>query len=320
MGNKRELLTQDGDVLVSVCCITYNHKPYIRQCLDGFMMQKTTFPFEVLVHDDASTDGTADIIREYESKYPNIIKPIYQKENQYSKGIRISPTFQYPRAKGKYIALCEGDDYWIDPYKLQKQVDFLEGHPEYGLCYARARLFKQCEHKFGRVIGSYRSGFQDFLENGGGIATLTVVFHKKFLKGYNEFVQGQTWLMGDAPLWLYISYYSKIFFLDEVVAVYRELENSASARNSYNKRKEFIDSSYEVRFFFAEKCKCLESVELLRNKHALSLFDNAVGFDISKDVVKYFKLVSERNWRINLKYLLYRTRLLWLARLFKKKN
>ena len=117
---------ENNEILVSICCITYNHEKYIRDAIEGFLMQKTDFPFEVLIHDDASTDGTADIIREYETKYPDIIKPIYQTENQYSKGIKISATYNYPRAKGKYIALCEGDDYWIDPYKLQKQVDFLE--------------------------------------------------------------------------------------------------------------------------------------------------------------------------------------------------
>lgn len=107
--------------LVSICCITYNHAPYIRQCLEGFLIQKTTFPFEILIHDDASTDGTADIIREYEARYPHLIKPIYQVENQYSKGTKISSTYNYPRAKGKYIALCEGDDYWTDPLKLQNK-------------------------------------------------------------------------------------------------------------------------------------------------------------------------------------------------------
>lgn len=117
-------------IIVSICCLTYNHEPYIRKCLDGFIMQKTNFPFEVLIHDDASTDRTADIIREYEAKYPDIIKPIYQTENKYSKGIGITKTYQFPRAKGKYIAMCEGDDYWTDPLKLQKQVDFLEANPD----------------------------------------------------------------------------------------------------------------------------------------------------------------------------------------------
>ena len=129
--------------LVSINCMTYNHKAFIRQCLDGFMMQKCSFDFEVLIHDDASTDGTQDIIREYEVKYPDIIKPIYQKENQYSKGIDPSLKYNAPRIKGKYIALCEGDDYWTDPYKLQKQVDFLESHPDYVMCSHRFNQYIQ---------------------------------------------------------------------------------------------------------------------------------------------------------------------------------
>ena len=122
--------------LLSVNVTTYNHSQFIRQCLDGIMMQKTTFPFEVLIHDDASTDGTADIIREYETLYPDIIKPIYQTENRFSRGLSIS-NLQYSRVKGKYVALCEGDDYWIDPLKLQKQVDFLENNPDYTICGGR---------------------------------------------------------------------------------------------------------------------------------------------------------------------------------------
>lgn len=130
--------------LVSVCCITYNHEPYIAQTLDSFLMQKTEFPFEVLIHDDASTDRTADIIRKYEKKFPQIIKPIYQKENQYSQGKRdISATWNFPRAKGKYIAMCEGDDYWIDENKLQIQADFLENNPEYGMCYTNFNLVSE---------------------------------------------------------------------------------------------------------------------------------------------------------------------------------
>jgi len=122
-------------MLVSICTITYNHAKFIRQALDGFLMQETNFPFEVLIHDDASTDGTADIIREYAEKYPDIIKPIFQKENQYSKGVQISLTYNFPRVKGKYVALCEGDDYWTDPRKLQTQVDFLEANPEFSMCF-----------------------------------------------------------------------------------------------------------------------------------------------------------------------------------------
>lgn len=140
--------------LVSVCCLVYNHEPYLRDCFEGFVKQQTTFPFEILVHDDASTDHSADIIREYTAKYPHLFKPIYQTENQYSKGIRVTNQYQYPRAQGKYIAICEGDDYWTDPNKLQMQVDFLEAHPDYSMCFHGANLkiegslytHAKCEH------------------------------------------------------------------------------------------------------------------------------------------------------------------------------
>lgn len=122
------------EVVVSVICNTFNQAGYIGDALDGFVKQKTKFNFEVLIHDDASTDGTQDIIKKYEKKYPSIIKPIYESENQYSKGVKISLELQYPRVKGIYIAFCEGDDYWTDPYKLQKQYDALENHPDIDMC------------------------------------------------------------------------------------------------------------------------------------------------------------------------------------------
>lgn len=131
--------------LVSIRCLVYNHEPFLRECLDGFIMQKTEFTFEVIVHDDASTDGSAAIIREYAEKYPDIIKPIYETENQYSKRDgslqRIMNAAIHPAVK--YIAMCEGDDYWTEPYKLQKQVDFLETHLDYSLCCHRYRIYNQ---------------------------------------------------------------------------------------------------------------------------------------------------------------------------------
>lgn len=120
--------------VLSICCTTYNHEDYIRQALDGFLMQETNFPFEIIVRDDASTDKTAEIIKEYEKKYPNIIKPIYKKENTYSKGVKPSLVC-FNKAMGDYIALCEGDDYWTDPKKLQIQVDEMQKYPQFGLSF-----------------------------------------------------------------------------------------------------------------------------------------------------------------------------------------
>jgi len=124
---------------VSIICLTYNHKKYISQTIEGFLMQKTSFPFEIVIHDDASTDGTSEIIKQYEAKFPDLFNCIYQTENQKSKGRAVLPV-ALERAKGKYIALCEGDDYWIYPHKLQKQIDFLEANNEFAICFHNAKV------------------------------------------------------------------------------------------------------------------------------------------------------------------------------------
>ena len=132
--------------LVVIRCLTYNHEPYIRDCLEGFVMQKTNFPFVAIVHDDASTDHTADIVREYAEKYPDIIHPIFETENQYSKrdGSLGRIMNEAIAATGcKYIAMCEGDDYWIDPLKLQRQVEFLEEHEEYAICFHDVQVWDE---------------------------------------------------------------------------------------------------------------------------------------------------------------------------------
>ena len=126
---------------VSICCITYNQARYIRQCIDGFLSQQTNFSFEIIINDDCSTDGTIGIIKEYAERYPETIKPIFHIENQFRKGINgMFRSFCFPVAYGKYVALCEGDDYWDDPLKLQKQIDFLESHSDYSMCFTRSRV------------------------------------------------------------------------------------------------------------------------------------------------------------------------------------
>lgn len=210
--------------LVSICCLCYNHEPYIRECLDGFMLQKTNFVFEVLIHDDASTDKSADIIREYEAKYPHIIKPIYQIENQYSKGIGVTRIYQFPRAKGKYIAMCEGDDYWTDPYKLQKQVDFLEANEEYSICFHKAKVFNQnaLEYVFEQPDVNHNSVFSlnDFLQN-NPIATASVVFRSDCIRTIPDWFSKVPF--GDYALYLLILDRSKknVMYFSDIMSVYR---------------------------------------------------------------------------------------------------
>ena len=141
-------MKQEQPILVAIHCLVYNHEPYLRDCLEGFVMQQTNFPFVAIVHDDASTDNSAAIIREYEEKYPDIIKPIYETENQYSRrdgSLGRIMNAAVDATGAKYVTMCEGDDYWTDPHKLQKQVDFLDAHPEYEyvLCCHRYKILNQ---------------------------------------------------------------------------------------------------------------------------------------------------------------------------------
>lgn len=250
----------ESDILpaVSVSCITYNHSAYIRDAIESFLMQKTTFPVEILIHDDASTDGTADIIREYEAKYPNIIKPIYQTENQYSRGIRISATFNYPRAKGKYIAICEGDDYWIDPYKLQKQVSFLEENREYGLVFTDADVFIE---KTRRFIKHYDKTYKKKIPEGDVINTLlyknpyktcTSLFRSIFLKDFYNYIDRFSFKMGDAPLWLCIARKSKVKYLTDTTSVYRVHDRSVSQSDNIGEAIRFLRSGYKLSLSFSK--------------------------------------------------------------------
>ena len=206
------------EIVVSVSCLTYNHAPFIRQCLDGFMMQKTDFAFEVLIHDDASTDGTTEIIKEYEARYPDVIKPIYEEENQWVKGRRGSAVFNFPRARGKYIALCVGDDYWTDPLKLQKQVDFLEKNLDFSFCCHRFQ-------EIGSGVNDWASKTSEvislgkFLNGECSILTLTIMFRYSSLKASNYF---QYKIHRDILLYYALLSQGKCFYMHDTMGVYRK--------------------------------------------------------------------------------------------------
>lgn len=222
-------LNENRNVMVSICCVTYNHENYIREAIDSFLMQKTKFPIEILIHDDASTDGTAEIIKEYENKHPDIIKPIYQTENQYQQGRTISPVYQWPRARGKYIAMCEGDDYWTDPLKLQKQVDFLEKNQDYSICFHPVKISKG-----GDIIDDYitenvheTTDIYD-LARGNYIHTPSVLF-KRLWDELPEWITSCS--VGDYPLHMLNAQYGKIKKLPEEMAIYRIHDSNIWANN-----------------------------------------------------------------------------------------
>lgn len=247
-------MSKEEAPLVSIVCTAYNHEDYIKDALEGFVSQKTTFPFEIIVHDDASTDSTAEIIKEYEQKYPYLFFNIYQKENQYSKGVDIWGNLFQNHCRGKYIAICEGDDYWIDPLKLQKQVDFLEKNQEYGMIYGRVKYY---ENETGKYLTEFGSGIHNIQELliGNVIPTLTVCLRKDlYVEYYNEIQPfHQNWKMGDYPMWLWFSYRSLIKFMENIIGIYRILPESVSHSKDYRKELNFVKDYNNIKIYFADK-------------------------------------------------------------------
>lgn len=195
-------------------------------------MQKTDFPFEAIVHDDASTDHSADIIREYAEKYPNIIKPIFETENQYFKGKEKSMTQKKMDrlSKGKYIAICEGDDFWTDPLKLQKQISFLEAHPSYSMSCCRTKLYSERRHEYiGEVRPTHKSSnlsaVNIILKGGLFIATASIVYRRSVRDNYPLYCRNCH--VGDYPLQIMCAMKGSVYYIDNPMAVYR-VENSNS--------------------------------------------------------------------------------------------
>lgn len=278
--------------IVSIICTTFNQKKFIKDTLEGFLIQKTSFPVEIIVHDDASTDGTTEIIKEYESRHPQIIKAIYQTENQYSKRINIAKEFVYPRLKGKYIATCEGDDYWIDPLKLQKQVDFLEENEDYGLVYTEIdRVDSEGviidRNFFKNDSASFCETFEDYLIYAPFRAPCTWLFRKSLYKEKDK-----RYVIGDLPMLLDIVAHSKIHRFDDATANYRVLIKSASHFISLNSNYSFIKGVYQVQMDYARKYNVSEDViDKIQTKFAWTSYNFAVAENDLKQIKAANKLL-----------------------------
>lgn len=233
----------NDEIMVSIDCIAYNHEKYIAESLDSFLMQKTSFRYEILVHDDASSDGTAAIIREYERKYPDIIKPIYQIENQYSKGKKVG-MINRERAKGKYIAICEGDDYWTDPYKLQKQFDYMEANPSCALCIHAAN---KIDADSGILMYEIRPGVtnrmftvEEVIKGGGGMcATNSMFFPAALIRKMPGFYYNSP--IGDYPLAIHLALQGETFYFDCNMSVYRYLSSGSWTKRTITNKNRMIE-------------------------------------------------------------------------------
>lgn len=236
--------------MVSVSCITFNHGRYLRQALDSFLSQETDFRYEILIHDDASTDDTVDIIRKYTEKYPDIIRPMYEEQNQYSRGIsNISGVFNFPRANGRYIAMCEGDDYWTDTKKLQKQVDIMEAHSEYALCtHAASIVSEDGAFRSENVIRPFASSGEiapsDFISKKTNVPTASMLFRTEYAKRLPDWYFSCP--VGDIPLQLFMTENGGVYYIDELMSAYRmgiagswgDMMDNAPGRQAFIKKWE----------------------------------------------------------------------------------
>lgn len=247
------------DPLVSILCLVYNHGPYLRQCLDSIVTQKTIFKFEAFVHDDASTDDSASIILEYANNYPDIIKPFFEKENLYSKKDRSFERMVYnpDYLTGKYIALCEGDDYWTDPLKLQKQVDYMEMHPECSMCFGNAIEHWEDGRWPDRPCSSLANQEYDgeYLCWNWRVPTASYLFRGDIIKSqtFLRFVSNRKMIVGDLPLFLTCANNGSLFAFSDIFSVYRKHSGSFTMSMDPSVRKSLGEMWEEIPVVFGKK-------------------------------------------------------------------
>lgn len=283
-------------IAVSIICDAYNHGKYIKDALEGFVSQKTNFPFEVLVHDDASTDNTADVIREYEAKYPDLIKPIYQTENQYQKKRGAVRKIQSARVTGKYIALCEGDDYWTDPLKLQKQYDYMEAHPESTLCACSTQWLNMLSGKVENHCTTKEDmdlSLEDIiLEKNGRIFPTVSVFVKSEI-----WLKKLTWgfPIGDYTLAVFAALHGNVHMLKDTMCVYRwYADGSWTARMDDSKNRAIVSEKMikgleTLNEYTEYKYESIIEKRIKRHKYTLALMNHDFKALKSDELIDMYK-------------------------------
>lgn len=225
--------------LVVIQCLVYNHEKYLRDALEGFVMQKTNFPFIVIVHDDASKDNSGLIIKEYAVKYPDMIYPIIEKENQYAKYKSFEGVFKVVDeatnlARGKYIAICEGDDCWTDPFKLQKQVDFMEANPDVALCFHNVDVVRETASKlkFSKIEDKIYSPDEVYLD--WIVPTASILMRADSLSDKWD----KKYINGDIIYILSASLKGKLYGMSQTMGIYRIQPNGMTASRRRNNNLE----------------------------------------------------------------------------------
>lgn len=295
--------------IVSVCMITYNQEKYIAKAMESVIMQKTNFDYELVIGEDCSEDRTREICRNYKNKYPGKIKLFLQERNL---GSNQNFIFTFQACDGEYIAMLEGDDYWTDPYKLQKQIDFLEANPDYGLVHTD---FDVWDERSSRYVHSYNRSNRLLIPQGyiyekllikNFIGTCTACFIKELISDFvvNDLVTADAKIIIDKFLWLEIARKSKIAYIDESTSAYRRLINSAIHTEDNNKKLEIHEASYKARFYFIKKYGCSgDTKKVIIQRYNQDLIRIYFNLKNSKELRKAYRKLSKISKLKNLVYL-----------------
>ena len=270
---------------VSIITISYNQESYIREALDSFVMQKTNFNFEVIIGDDGSSDKTQSIIQEYADKYPTIIRPVLRTKNI---GAWQNFIDVIKRARGNYIALCEGDDYWTDKFKLQKQVDFLEKHSDYALCFHPVIVYRE-DTKEKTTFPDTKNKDEFTVENllrNNFIQTNSVMYRKQ---SYSKLAVDV--MPGDWYLHLYHAQYGKIGFIDKEMSVYRRHQNGIWWQTTENGNIDEIWKKYGISHLTVY-------VELLKIYGKNSKYSGIIDNHISGTISALSRIDGTQNTRL----------------------
>ena len=245
--------------LVSVCVLVYNHKKYLEKCLDSILGQKTLFPFEVILHDDASYDGSQEVILHYAQKYPKQIIPILQSENQYSKDRcihRIYREFLYPKVRGKYIAYCEGDDFWYSGHKLQKEVEILEEHVDCHMCLHYVEVTNEQGVLCGwgypqkKIASGVLSSYQMMKGLTDGYFFHTTSFMTRYtdIKRLIEAVPDYYLIadVDDVPLLLYMGQLGNSYYINERLSCYRRNSHGSWTESQTGNKEKIIAHKWRM--------------------------------------------------------------------------
>lgn len=286
-----------NDVKVTVCCPVYNHKKYLRKCLEGIVGQITEFKYEVLIRDDASVDNTKNIIEEYVEKYPTLFIPIYEKENLWNKGIDIH-AYLKENARGKYIAYCEGDDYWTDMHKLQKQFDVLENNPNLSMCTHATKLLSEDEKELrGTLPDKKYANIHTGIITRDDYAKLIYENHVHPFHTTSYFIKKEVlyFLMEDEfsrfKIWDYsvlrIALFGEgIFYYDELMSVYR-CDSISSLGTALDGSKYENEKNYN---FVKVKCE----FDMTLNSRLKEKYESMVYKSIVEEFLHYAELIETK--------------------------